>query len=157
MRRKDKEIRGMAEISAIIRSCQVCRVGLAKENRPYIVPVSFGYDGDAIYFHTVAKQGMKIEYILANSQVCFEFENNVKVVADEEKPCNWSFEFQSVIGFGQVEELESKDDKIIGLNHIMAQYSDKEWGLEGVPMNGVSVWKITIESITGKQSQNFVE
>jgi nitroimidazol reductase NimA-like FMN-containing flavoprotein (pyridoxamine 5'-phosphate oxidase superfamily) len=76
MRRKDKEVTDQELISRIIRSCQVCRLGLAKDDAPYIFPVSFGYDGTAIFFHT-AREGKKIDYINANSVVCFEFEHGV--------------------------------------------------------------------------------
>ena len=50
MRRKEKEITDRREIDGIMRSCSVCRLGLARENVPYIIPVSFGYDGAAILF-----------------------------------------------------------------------------------------------------------
>ena len=40
------------------------------------MPVSFGYDGAALYFHTAPK-GRKIDFIEANNRVCFEFEANV--------------------------------------------------------------------------------
>jgi hypothetical protein len=40
MIRKDKEIMDRKLISRIIKNCQVCRLGLAKDNTPYIVPVS---------------------------------------------------------------------------------------------------------------------
>lgn len=156
MKRKEKEITSREKIAAVIGKCQVCRIGLAKDNMPYIVPVSFGFDDSSIYFHS-AKEGMKTEYITANNQVCFEFEHGVEVVGHEEKPCSWSFLFQSVIGFGQVEELMSDEEKIEGLQHVMAQYSDKEWDFSSTPLTSLSVWKITIESMTGKQSMNFVD
>lgn len=157
MRRKDKEISSRQEIDQIINQCQVCRIGLAKDNRPYIVPVSFGYDGQVIYFHTAKKEGLKTEYIEANKQVCFEFEHNVDIVTNDNNPCEWSFTFQSIIGFGTVELLESEEDKAEGLLAIMAQYSDERWDFTGISLAAVSVWKISIESITGKQSLNFLE
>lgn len=157
MRRKEKEITSREQIAEVINACQVCRIGLAKDNKPYIVPVSFGFDGRAIYFHTAKNDGMKIEYIAANNQVCFEFEHSVEIVSHDDRPCNWSFTFQTVIGFGQVEELESDEEKVEGLQHVMAQYSGKKWDFTGVALTSVSVWKITIESMTGKQSLNFVE
>ena len=58
MRRTDKEITDQDLISRVIQNAQVCRLGLARDNIPYILPVSFGYDGKAIYFHT-AKEGRK--------------------------------------------------------------------------------------------------
>lgn len=35
-------------------------MGLSKENLLYDVPVSFGYDGEFVYFHTLAG-GMKLD------------------------------------------------------------------------------------------------
>ena len=126
MRRKDKAIENMAEISEIIRQCQVCRLGLCLDNKPYIVPVSFGYDEASIYFHSI-RAGKKIETLAVNNNVCFEFESEAALLPNEDAPCNWSFSFQSVIGFGKAEELTTVEDKITGLTHIMRQYSDKKW------------------------------
>ena len=145
MRRRDKQITGRKEIAEVIRKCQVCRVGLAKDNQPYIVPVSFGYDGRAIYFHSAIK-GTKTDYIRANNRVCFEFEHGVEIQSHDDQPCNWSFSFQSVIGFGSVAEIVS-----------MAQYSDKSWNFKNIPLTEIAVWKITIESMTGKQSKDFFD
>ena len=156
MRRKDKEISSMDEISQVIKKCQVCRLALSQDNIPYIIPVSFGYDGKTLYFHS-AKDGKKIDILLINNNVCFEFESGVEIIADETKPCNWSFSFQTVIGFGKVEELSSPEDKITGLKHIMGQYSEKEWNLETLPLNGLRVWAINIASMTGKQSLDHVD
>lgn len=156
MRRKEKEIQDMQQISLIIKKCRVCRLGLSQDDVPYIVPVSFGYDGKTLYFHS-AKEGKKIDILSVNKNVCFEFESGVEVISNETQPCNWSFSFQTVIGFGEVQELVSAEDKIKGLKHIMAQYSAKEWSLEQLPLNGLRVWAINIESVTGKQSLDHVD
>ncbi|NOR26585.1 MAG: pyridoxamine 5'-phosphate oxidase family protein [Desulforhopalus sp.] len=156
MRRKDKEISSMDEISQVIKKCQVCRLALSQDDVPYIIPVSFGYDGKTLYFHS-AKDGKKIDILSINNNVCFEFESGVEVIVDETKPCNWSFSFQTVIGFGKVKELSSPEDKIKGLKHIMAQYSEKEWNLDTLPLNGLRIWAINITSMTGKQSLDHVD
>jgi hypothetical protein len=155
MKRKDKEITDQALISDIIRKCQVCRLGLAKDDAPYIVPVSFGYDGNAIYFHT-AREGKKIDYITANNAVCFEFEHGVELVPDESNPCKWTFSFQSVIGSGRIHELVTRSEKIEGLNQIMAHYSGQEWVFSEKNLDNLRVWKITIETISGKQSKDKI-
>jgi nitroimidazol reductase NimA-like FMN-containing flavoprotein (pyridoxamine 5'-phosphate oxidase superfamily) len=156
MRKKDKEISDMNIISQIINKCQVCRLGLSQDDVPYIIPVSFGYDGTTLYFHS-AKDGKKVDILSVNNKVCFEFESGVELIIDETKPCNWSFSFQTVIGFGKVEELSSPGDKIQGLKHIMTQYSDKEWSFDNLPLNGLRVWAINIDSMTGKQSPAHVD
>lgn len=152
MRRKDREIKDRALISQIIRNCLVCRLGLAKDDEPYIVPVSFGYDGDAIYFHTT-REGKKIDYITANNAVCFEFEHGVQLVPDESDPCAWTFYFQSVIGYGKIYELVTIEEKVDALNQIMEQYSGRKWDFGERMLGDIRVWKIAIEKISGKQSK----
>jgi nitroimidazol reductase NimA-like FMN-containing flavoprotein (pyridoxamine 5'-phosphate oxidase superfamily) len=151
MRRKDREITDSELITQVITNAQVCRLGLAQDNVPYVVPVSFGYDGQALYFHT-APEGRKLDYLRANSTVCFEFEHGVELVPSGQDPCEWSFHYQSVIGYGHAVELLDATDKIAGLKQIVAQYSNRDWECNETMLKGLRVWKIAIESMTGKQS-----
>ena len=96
MRRTDKEITCRSEIDEIIHGCQVCHVGFAVDGEPYVVPVSFGYDGVALYFHT-ARDGRKIDFISANPRVCLQFERDVNLVTSETDACKFTFSFESVI------------------------------------------------------------
>lgn len=155
MRRKDKEITDRDRINSIITKAQVCRLALCKGDTPYIIPVSFGYDQKALYFHTSAENGMKNDYIQANNHVCFEMEHGVQVLENEKSPCGWSFSFQSVVGFGRIIETADTKEKQKALHHIMNQYSDKHWDFSGIPLTKVRVWKIEIESLTGKQSLDY--
>ncbi len=153
MRRSDKEITSRAEIDAVIRDSDVLRLAFAVDNGPYLVPVSFGYDGAALYFHT-AKSGRKIDCIETNNRVCFEMEQNVELVRHPERPCDWTFSFESVIGFGTVHELKSNEDRERGLNAIMEHYSGREWPFDPLEVMGVRVWYIAIESVTGKRCEH---
>lgn len=155
MRRKDKEIQSKDSIAKVIAKAQVCRLGLCKENMPYIVPVSFGYDGDYIYFHT-ALEGMKLDYIACNNRVCFEIEHDVRLMPDGNEACKWSFSFYSVIGFGTVEEIVDPQRKVYALNQIMQHYSDREWNYNETLVEKMRLWSISIEQITGKQSKDKV-
>ena len=152
MRRNDKEITEQRQMDDIIRNSLVCRVALAKDNMPYVVPLSFGYDGGAIYLHT-APEGKKIEYFEANPSVCFEFERQVELRRHPQSACKWSFSFESVIGYGTTSELVDPAEKVRALNEIMRQYSGKTWPLESASMATVRVWKIAVTSMTGKQSK----
>jgi nitroimidazol reductase NimA-like FMN-containing flavoprotein (pyridoxamine 5'-phosphate oxidase superfamily) len=152
MRRADKEITDRADIDAIVHECDVCRLGFAVDNEPYVVPVSFGYDGSDLYFHT-ARTGRKIDCIEANNRVCFEVERNVELIRDPEQPCEWTFAFESVIGFGMVLELASDEDRERGLNQIMEHYCGRRWRFDPPATRSVRVWRLVIESITGKRSE----
>lgn len=155
MRRADKEITDPGMISKIIGSCHVCRLGVAQGNIPYIIPVSFGYDGDALYVHT-AQAGRKISFFEANPHVCFEFEQSVSLKPHESDPCAWSFSFQSVIGYGVIRELTDPAEMISALHLIMKQYSKQEWSFTAESIAALRVWKISIESLSGKQSKDMV-
>jgi uncharacterized protein len=152
MRRHDKEIMDRQHLDAIIHGSQVCRLALAKDNVPYVVPLSFGYDGTAIYFHT-APNGKKIEHFEANPLVCFEFERNVELRRDPQIACQWSFNFECVIGYGRLRELVEPGQKEHALNEIMCQYSGRTWPFDSDAVAKVRAWKVTITSLTGKQSK----
>jgi nitroimidazol reductase NimA-like FMN-containing flavoprotein (pyridoxamine 5'-phosphate oxidase superfamily) len=152
VRRHDKEIASRAEIDEIIRSANVCRLAFARDSEPYVVPVSFGYDGEAIYIHT-ARSGRKLDFIAANNRVCFEFEANVSIQNDERDACKWTFAFESVIGYGVISELSAAGEKADGLNQIMRHYSGREWDIDELATATTRVWKIDIETLTGKRSQ----
>jgi nitroimidazol reductase NimA-like FMN-containing flavoprotein (pyridoxamine 5'-phosphate oxidase superfamily) len=151
MRRTDKEIQSRDEIDGIIRGSDVCRIAMAMDNMPYIVPVSFGYDGESIYLHT-AGEGKKIDHFRNNPNICFEFERNVTLFRDPADACKWSFSYESVIGFGKIFELESSAQRETGLNKVMSHYSGKDWAFDEDKMKNVRVWKIVISSMTGKRS-----
>ena len=151
MRRHDKEIRSRAGIDDVIHAADVCRLALARDNEPYLVPVSFGYDGRSLYIHTAGK-GRKIDFIEANNRVCFELEANVRLVRDEGEACDWTFSFESVIGYGTLSELVSPEDKRHGLNQIMQHYSGREWDIPEQRTAATRVWRINIEEVTGKRS-----
>ena len=151
MRRRDREIIDHGEPDAIIRGSLVCRVALSKHNVPYVVPMSFGYDGTAIYLHT-APEGKKIEYFEANPHVCLEFERGVELRRSPDIACKWSFNYESAIGYGTIAELVEPAEKEHALNEIMRQYSGKNWSFEPGSVAKVRTWKITITSMTGKRS-----
>lgn len=153
MRRKEKEITDLELISEIIRDSDVCRLGLAKDNAPYIVPLSFGYDGTAIYFHT-ARTGKKIDYMEASKAVCFEFERGVQPLPHPTDPCEWTFSFQTVIGYGTIHELKALDEKAYGLDQVVRHYSGKPWEPGERSIANLRVWKIAIERVSGKQSND---
>jgi nitroimidazol reductase NimA-like FMN-containing flavoprotein (pyridoxamine 5'-phosphate oxidase superfamily) len=152
MRRREKEIQNRAEIDQSIEAALVCRLGLCKDGAPYVVPISFGYDGQRIYFHG-AVEGTKIDYMTANPRVCVEFEGDVRLTADERSACGWSISYRSVIGHGIVAEITDPDAKLSALNQIMKHYSGQEkWAFDSGQLGRTRTWSIAIESVAGKHS-----
>ena len=85
MRRKDKEISDTKEIEEIIKRAKVCRLAMTDENRPYMVPLCFGYSEGVLYFHS-ANRGKKLDILNKNNRICFEFDIELELVPGEEGP-----------------------------------------------------------------------
>ena len=149
MRRKDKEISDESSIKAIIEKANVCRLGMVNGNKPYIVPLCFGYHDNVLYFHSSLK-GLKIDLIRKNPNVCVEFDLITETV-ESENACDWSMKYQSVIGFGKAALIESLDEKRKAVSIIMAQYSDRQFQFPENMLRSTALIKVEIESITGKQ------
>ena len=150
MRRKEKEILDRTEIDRIIESCPVCHLGMAKDNVPYVVPLNFGYDGRYLYFHC-ARSGRKLDYLSANRRVCFQMECRLALAAPSDQACEWSFAFDSVIGEGVVEEVQSSAEKHQAVLQIVQHYGNGHVAPEHLAR--VRVFRILIETISAKRSR----
>ncbi len=122
LRRNDKEIKDKNEIAAILKRAIVCRIAFSENNKPYIVPVNFGYKDNCLYFHS-APEGKKIDILRNNNTVCFEIDIDFDIIKAA-TPCNWSAKYRSVIGFGKAFFVEDFEEKRSALNHIIQKYSD---------------------------------
>jgi nitroimidazol reductase NimA-like FMN-containing flavoprotein (pyridoxamine 5'-phosphate oxidase superfamily) len=157
MRRSDKEVTGLTNILAILDKCEIMRIGLCVDNKPYIVPLNFAYEVVdeklSIYFHS-APEGKKLDMIAKNNNVCFEADCSYKTIKAE-LACNWSAEFESVIGEGSISILAAETQKIHALDLLMKRYD-----FEGKPhyspheVAKVTVLQISVISITGKIGKN---
>jgi nitroimidazol reductase NimA-like FMN-containing flavoprotein (pyridoxamine 5'-phosphate oxidase superfamily) len=150
MRRKEREITDPGEIEEIIGQAEVCRVGLVDGDEPYIVPVFFGYEKGAIYFHC-ALEGRKIEIIKRHNRACFEIDTDVEIVGGQ-KPCGWTARYRSIMGVGRARILEDETEKVHALNVLMKQYSKGDSNFDSDKLDAVLMVRIDIESMTGKKS-----
>ncbi|MDR3248592.1 MAG: pyridoxamine 5'-phosphate oxidase family protein [Treponema sp.] len=155
MRRKDREVSDVAEILGIIKSCKVCRLGMAEDNLPYVVPLNFGYEYEkgelVLYFHG-AKEGKKIDVLKKNSRVCFEMDGEHQLTAGANDGA-YGFNFASVIGFGTVEFVEAPDEKVRGLCLLLKHQTgeDREFSLQEAQVQVTAVWTLRVETFTGKR------
>jgi nitroimidazol reductase NimA-like FMN-containing flavoprotein (pyridoxamine 5'-phosphate oxidase superfamily) len=80
------------QIEDLLREAVIGRIGCHVDDRTYIVPISYAYDGEAVYGHSAS--GTKVRMMRANPSVCFEVEH-------VDDLANW----RSVIAWGSYEEL----------------------------------------------------
>ncbi|RPH48908.1 MAG: pyridoxamine 5'-phosphate oxidase family protein [Desulfobacteraceae bacterium] len=149
MRRKDREIKSREEIDAIIKKALVCRLGMADESGPYVVPLSFGYRDGFLFFHS-AKEGKKLDILRKNNKVCFEMDTDHEVVKSE-KACDWGMKYKSVIGFGHAFVVEDIESMKAALDVIMAHYSAGSFEYDVKKLERTVAIKVEIEYMTGKK------
>jgi nitroimidazol reductase NimA-like FMN-containing flavoprotein (pyridoxamine 5'-phosphate oxidase superfamily) len=93
----------MAAIEEVLRSETVARLGCIANGWPYIVPVSYVYDGEFVYGHS--DEGLKLRAMRENPRVCLEVEQLRSVT-------NW----RTVVLRGLFEQLSSEDEeRAVGL------------------------------------------
>ena len=152
MRRQEKEIKDIAAIEGVLRRATVCRLGLCEDNRPYVVPVCFGYKDNALYIHC-GPEGKKIEMLRNNNNVCFEVDIDNELIKTE-RPCKWGFNYKSVIGFGKAVLIEDTESKRKALDIIMKQFLADIFDYPQETIDKTTIIKIEIENMTGKQAGN---
>ena len=150
MRRKEKEITDKTAMESIILRSSVCRLAFSEEDRPYIVPLCFGYKDDTLSFHS-AREGRKLDILRKNNKVCFEFDIDNEIV-EADDACAWGMKFQSVIGFGKGSIIDDIESKHKALNIIMQQYSRNSYEYPDKAVKKIVVIKVEIEHMTGKKS-----
>lgn len=150
MRRADKEIADRGEIDKILRKATVCRLGLLDGTIPYIVPLSFGYEGDTLYFHS-AREGKKVDLLKRNAVVCFEVDVDAEPVRSE-TACGWTMRYRSVIGSGTASFVEDHGGKRAAMKIIMRQYTDGLYEFPEEMLRKIDVIKVAIGEISGKVS-----
>lgn len=152
MRRQDREILDRRELDELLHAAAVCRLALARHDEPYLVPLSFGYDGRRLYFHT-ALSGRKLDFVAHNPRVCFEVEEEPQVVEHAERGCAWGMAYASVIGYGRLVELQGEAERKCGLDEIMRHYSGRaDWPYAPAVLARTRVWALEIDSLTGKRA-----
>jgi nitroimidazol reductase NimA-like FMN-containing flavoprotein (pyridoxamine 5'-phosphate oxidase superfamily) len=93
------------EIETVLHQQVVARLGCHADGLTYVVPISYGYDGEFIYGHTV--EGMKIDLMRKNPNICFEVDTMINMA-------NW----KSVIAWGEFEELNEEPGRQMAIKKL---------------------------------------
>lgn len=153
MRRNDKEIKDKKCVEWILKKAPVCRIALCGKNKPYIVPMNFGFKDNCLYLHS-AREGHKIDLIIKNNNICFEADIETEVLSSD-NACNWGMKYYSVIGFGKAHFIKDEKEKISALDIIMQKYSNKSpksFEYLKSALDKTTLIKVEIENLTGKKS-----
>ena len=155
MRRADKQVTDPAQLGRIIDQSLYGHLALCDNGEPYVIPVSFGRENRTLYLHT-ACEGLKVTLLEKHPRACVAFETEVSRVEHPDIACRWSLSFHSVVGRGPVEEVTDPEGKEHGLRVLMRHYAGtgRDWTFSPQQTAQVRVWKITLETLSGKRSKD---
>ena len=88
---------------------RIARLGCVIDGEPYIVPVNYIFDGGYAYVHSLP--GRKITALRAHPRACLQ----VDLIEDS---CHW----QSVLAFGDFEEIHDSAERAYYLGKLLARY-----------------------------------
>ncbi|MFX1574112.1 MAG: pyridoxamine 5'-phosphate oxidase family protein [Promethearchaeota archaeon] len=154
MRRIEKEISNKEELTDILKNGKYTTISLCKENEPYIVTLSYGYDVNkpALYFHC-AKEGQKIDFIKFNPNACGTvLEENGYIDG-----CGQAF--RSVVYRGRMEIIETLEEKKKGLDILIDHLEHDPIPIKNKFLNKVSSYeklgmlRLDITDISGKEEK----
>ncbi|HEX3231316.1 MAG TPA: pyridoxamine 5'-phosphate oxidase family protein [Pyrinomonadaceae bacterium] len=134
-----------AEMHALLQRESFGHLGCARDNRPYVLPMNYAYDGKELYFFTT--QGMKTQYIKSNSQVCLQVEE----IRD---PTHW----KSVMIIGQAVELTSAEDTQRAMKSITERNPSLTPAISATQLDSmgravdIALYRITPEIIDGRKT-----
>jgi nitroimidazol reductase NimA-like FMN-containing flavoprotein (pyridoxamine 5'-phosphate oxidase superfamily) len=139
------------ECSAVLSSSRMGRLACARENQPYIVPVTFALEDDHIYSFSMI--GQKVEWMRQNPKVCLHVDEFGE-----------GREWKSVVVYGTYEELPDRIGTKRQREHAWSLLSKHaSWwepgGLKPVPGPSGSptthlFFRISVDRVTGRQAIN---
>jgi uncharacterized protein len=134
-----------AEMHALLQRENFGHLGCARDNRPYVLPMNYAYDGKELYFFTT--QGMKTQYIEANPQVCLQVEE----IKD-------SMHWKSVMVIGRAHELNSAEETQRAMKLITERNPSLTPAISATELDSlgravdIALYRITPEIMDGRQT-----
>ena len=144
-------IEDKTEIEKVIKSCKTCYVAMSESDVPYVLPMNFALDGDAVILHS-DQSGRMWETMHKNPKVCINWTLGEKLAwQDERVGCSYRVKSKSVLAEGMVEFVNDYDEKERCLHLLMAQYSDRKFKFNAPAIKNVGIIKVHIEKISAKE------
>jgi nitroimidazol reductase NimA-like FMN-containing flavoprotein (pyridoxamine 5'-phosphate oxidase superfamily) len=150
--RPNRELYDKSDINRILIEGKFAVISMCRENEPYIVTLSYGYDSDneTLYFHC-AKKGLKLDFLDSNKNVCATVIKDKGYVINE---CG--HEYESVVFWGEMQIVNDLQEKKHGMSMMLHHLEDKDSVIKDKQLKSdeyspkMEILKLKIEQIHGK-------
>jgi uncharacterized protein len=115
--RPDRELTDPKEVEAILLNGKFAVIAMCRDNEPYIVTLSYGYNSaeNSFYFHT-APLGLKLDFLDTNQRVCATIIEDGGYV---EGQC--AHNFRTVVFWGSMKRVVTLEEKKLGMETLLRQ------------------------------------
>ena len=159
MRRQDRRITDIEEITCILNSTHIIHLGMMDGDYPYVVPLHLGFEfiDKVLYIYVHGHhEGKKFDLIKANPNVFIEIDGSDEaLVSGGDIPCAYSSVYSSVMGQGTATYLENIDEKAHGLQVLMNHQTNREFTFTEAMVNSVGVVQIKVVDYTAKRRRQL--
>jgi nitroimidazol reductase NimA-like FMN-containing flavoprotein (pyridoxamine 5'-phosphate oxidase superfamily) len=98
----------ITEIEDVLSKQILARIGCHYDNRTYVVPISYAYDGTHFYCHSY--EGMKTQMMRKNPKVCLQIDDMINMA-----------DWKSVVCWGDAIELTKEEEQAEAIKHLVAR------------------------------------
>ena len=160
MRRAKREVTNKDEVKGIVERATVVRVGFTDEEGMAIVPMNYGFEWDeaaeapklTLWLHS-AGEGRKADAWSKAPEVAIELDVEAGVTTGDYS-CAYSYAYESIMGTGRISPVVSKDEKLHGLELVMAHMaSGAPVKFSDEAVERVAVWRIDLTHFTAKRRE----
>lgn len=153
--RPNRELAEKADIDRILKEGKFAVISMCRDNEPYIVTLSYGYDSEneILYFHC-AKKGLKLDFLNSNINVCATVINDKGYVIDE---CG--HEYESVVFWGDMQIVSDLQEKKNGMRILLHHLEEKDSIIRDKLLKSdefyskMEILKLRIKQIRGKSGR----
>ncbi|MHA2291252.1 MAG: pyridoxamine 5'-phosphate oxidase family protein [Candidatus Hodarchaeales archaeon] len=157
IRRKEKAIHELSEMKRILQKAHYITIAMSKDNEPYLVTLSHGYDPDtnAIYFHC-AQEGKKIEFLKSNNLIWGQAVIDKGYVQGACDHLYLTIQFKGRVTF--LENLDEKKKALVNMIKKLDKNPQKVISrqLKETSIKKVKIGRIDVEYMSGKKSKDVV-
>lgn len=153
--RPDREISSEKEIIDLIRKGKFVTISMCRNNEPYIVTLSYGFDeqGKSLYFHS-SRKGLKLDFIRANPLVCATIIEDNGYIKNE---C--AHAYRTIVLWGKMNFIEKIEEKKHGMKVMLSHLESKPSEIKRLFLKAESsyekmeILRLDISEMHGKKGQ----
>ncbi|MDD5955032.1 MAG: pyridoxamine 5'-phosphate oxidase family protein [Firmicutes bacterium] len=152
MTKRERQVTDEQQIRGILDRAKFLHLGLAVNNEPYVVPMSYGYTHEngrlVLYLHS-AVRGKKLDMIRSNPNVFFELDCD-QLPFEGQKPCQYGLSYSSIMGRGRATIVADAQEKEKAMTLLMKTQTGKDFSFTEELVSIVAVIRIDVTEYTAK-------